>query len=450
MERVILVGLARNPKDRWRKVDALFELEALTKTAGGEVVGKFLQIKEKPSPRTLLGKGKIAELRQLCQKHQCDLLIFDEILSPSQIRNIRQETGVDVIDRRALILDIFALHARTAEAALQVEMAQLEYRLSMLTGKGITLSRLGGGIGTRGPGEKKLEEDRRRIRARIANLKKSLKEIDKERRMQRENRSNFFRISLCGYTNAGKSTLLNKLTNAEAKVSPELFSTLDPKTKVLEIEKNIKVLITDTIGFIRDLPPQLLASFKVTLDEIKESDLILHIIDATSEDLEEKIKVVEKTLEEIGAVKRIENTTVSNQGKENQRHFAKNIVRVFNKTDILFERLSRERLKKNYPNSVLLSALTGEGIKDLLRKIKEEMGPLIKTQQFTIPIARGDILSRIYEIGNVLSFTEVNGKYRLMVKGYVHSLNRLRKEIKRSIQSSSIGINTKNQGPNSQ
>ncbi|MEO0102304.1 MAG: GTPase HflX [candidate division WOR-3 bacterium] len=433
MERVILVGLARNPKDRWRKVDSLFELEALTKTAGGEVVGKFLQIKEKPSSRTLLGEGKIIELRQLCQKHQCQLLIFDEILSPSQIRNIKQETGVDVIDRRALILDIFALHARTAEAALQVEMAQLEYRLSMLTGKGITLSRLGGGIGTRGPGEKKLEEDRRRIRARISTLKKSLKEIDKERRMQRENRSNFFRISLCGYTNAGKSTLLNKLTNAEVKVAPELFSTLDPKTKVLEIEKNIKVLLTDTVGFIRDLPPQLLASFKVTLDEIKESDLILHIIDATSEDLEEKIKVVEKTLEEIGALKSIEDATIVNgQRKEGPRHFEKSIVRVFNKTDILFERFSLERLKKNYPTSVFISALTGEGIKDLLRKIKEEMRPLIKTQQFTIPVSRGDILSRIYEIGHVLSFTEVNGKYRLMVRGYAHSLNRLRKEIKRS------------------
>ncbi|MEO0116910.1 MAG: GTPase HflX [candidate division WOR-3 bacterium] len=424
MERVILVGLAKSPRERWRKIDSLSELEALTKTAGGEVVGKFLQIREKPSPRTLLGKGKIEELKQLCQQYQCHLLIFDEELTPSQMRNIRQETGVDVIDRRALILDIFALHARSAESALQVEMAQLQYRLSHLTGKGVALSRLGGGIGTRGPGEKKLEEDKRRIKARIAILKKSLKEIDKERHIQRESREKFFRIALCGYTNAGKSTLLNRLTNAGVKVSPELFSTLDPKTKTLEIEKRIKVLITDTIGFIRDLPPQLLASFKATLDEIREADLILHIIDATNEDLGEKIQVVEKTLEEIGAW-----SPSSGGAGKSERH----LVRVFNKIDILFERYLLERLKKNYPEAVFISALTGEGMEELFDKIKEKMKPFLKVQQFTIPIARGDLLSKIYESGNVLEMKELNGKYRVRVKGYLHFLNHLRKEIKSSL-----------------
>jgi GTP-binding protein HflX len=415
MDRVILVGLARSPKERWKKIDSLAELEALTQTAGGEVVGKFLQIKEKPSPRTLLGKGKIFELRNLCAQYQCNLLIFDETLTPSQIRNIRSECGVDVIDRRALILDIFALHARTAEAALQVEMAQLEYRASMLTGKGIALSRLGGGIGTRGPGEKKLEEDRRRIKHRISVLKRALAEIDKERKVQRESRSPFFRISLCGYTNAGKSTLLNRLTNAGVRVSPELFSTLDPKTNVLEIEKNIKVLMTDTIGFIRDLPPQLLASFKATLDEIREADLILQIIDATSEDLEEKIGVVEKTLKEIGI----------NLEEEDK------MIRVFNKIDLIFERQQIERLKKIYPSGVFLSALTGEGLEDLIERIKEKMRPLIKTSTFTFPITRGDIFSKIYSVGNVLSVNEAQGKYRLRVRGYIHALNRLRKEIKK-------------------
>jgi len=322
---------------------------------------------------------------------------------------------VDVIDRRALILDIFALHARTAEAALQVEMAQLEYRASMLTGKGIALSRLGGGIGTRGPGEKKLEEDRRRIKHRISVLKRALAEIDKERRVQRESRSPFFRISLCGYTNAGKSTLLNRLTNAGVRVSPELFSTLDPKTNVLEIEKNIKVLMTDTIGFIRDLPPQLLASFKATLDEIREADLILQIIDATSEDLEEKIGVVEKTLKEIGI----------NLEEEDK------MIRVFNKIDLIFERQQIARLKKIYPSGVFLSALTGEGLEDLIERIKEKMRPLIKTSTFTFPITRGDIFSKIYSVGNVLSVNEAQGKYRLRVRGYIHALNRLRKEIKK-------------------
>ncbi len=421
MERVILVGLAKTSKERWSKVDSLNELEALTGTAGGEVVGKFLQVKEKFSPRTLLGKGKIEELKQLCRQHRCNLLIFDEVLTPSQIRNIRQETEVDVIDRRALILDIFALHARTAEAALQVEKAQLEYRLSMLTGKGLALSRLGGGIGTRGPGEKKLEEDRRRIKDRIATLKKSLQEIDKERQIQRKNRHNFFLISLCGYTNAGKSTLLNRLTNAGVKVSPELFSTLDPRTKVFEIEKKTNVLITDTIGFIRDLPPQLIASFKATLDEIKEADLILHIIDATSENVSEKIAVVEKILKEI----------IGQEEKDK-------IIRVFNKTDILFERFSIERLKKNYPDSVFISAQTGERLKDLVQKIKEKMRPFVKTQRFIIPVAWGDIIAKIYSLGNVLSLKEVNGKYHLRVRGYLHFLRRLRKEIRSRNQSQRI------------
>ncbi len=411
MERIILVGLARSPKERWQKIDSLAELEALTKTAGGEIVGKFLQVRERPSPRTLLGKGKIEELRQLCREHKCDLLIFDETLSPSQIRNITQETGVRVIDRRALILDIFALHAWTAEAALQVERAQLEYRLTMLTGKGMALSRLGGGIGTRGPGEKKLEEDRRRIKERIAKLKEMLSEIDKERKVQRKSRGDLFRISLAGYTNAGKSTLLNKLTNANVKVAPELFSTLDSKTRAFEFEKNIKVFITDTVGFIKDLPPQLIASFKATLDEIREADLILHVIDAASEDVEEKIRVVEKTLREIGCGE-------------------KPTILVFNKIDIVFERNVIERLKKNYPEGVFISAVSGEGLPHLFKKIKEKMRPLIVTRQFTIPIARGDILSAIYNFGNVLSISEANGLYRLRVRGYSHLLDRIRSHLR--------------------
>ncbi len=416
MERVILVGLARSPKERWQKIDSLAELEALTKTAGGEVVGKFIQIREKPSPRTFLGKGKIEELRHLSQRYGCDLLIFDDVLSPSQMRNISQATGVGVIDRRALILDIFALHARTAEAALQVELAQLEYRLTMLTGKGIALSRLGGGIGTRGPGEKKLEEDRRRIKERISTLKSFLKEIDKERKVQRKGRGELFRISLAGYTNAGKSTLLNKLTNAGVKVAPELFSTLDPKTKPLEIEKNIKVLITDTIGFIKDLPPQLIASFKATLDEIKESDLILHIIDATNNDYSEKIQVVEKTLKEIGAISEYQEMP--------------KIVRVFNKIDIAFEKHIIQRARRDFPEGIFISARTGEGLDDLLKEIKRCMRPFIATRTFTIPIAWGDILAKIYKFGNVLSLREATGRYHLRVRGYVNFLDRLRKEIR--------------------
>jgi GTP-binding protein HflX len=411
MERVLLIGIAHSNKARWQKIDSLEELAALTQTAGGKVVEKILQIKKDFNSATLLGIGKITELTRLCRQHKINLLIFDDTLSATQIRNISDQTNVRVIDRTALILDIFAQHAKSAEAKAQVELAQLEHLRTNLVGYGTELSRLGGGIGTRGPGEKKLEEDRRRIRERISVLDKVLSKIDKERTVQRKNRQAYFKISLVGYTNAGKSTLMNQLTNAGVKVSPYLFATLDPNTKSLSLTKNITVFLTDTVGFIRNLPHELIASFRATLSEIKNADLILHVVDASEEDIESKINAVDNSLAEIGCRD-------------------KDILIIFNKIDRVFEPEVIKRLKRCYSTSVFISALTGEGIDKLklaiLDYIKQEL--VIKT--FTIPTLRGDLINRIYENGDVIRRVEKDTKITLTVKGYRPILQKLAQDIK--------------------
>lgn len=410
MEKVLLIGVARSSKERWQKIDSLEELQALTETAGGNPIEKLLQIRCKFNPATLLGKGKVLELRELAKKYKIDLFIFDESLTPSQIRNIEAITGVRTIDRTSLILDIFAKHARTAEAKIQVELAQLEYSLTMLTGFGLALSRLGGGIGTRGPGEKKLEEDRRRIRERIRILKKNLVAIDKARQVQRHKRNEFFKISLAGYTNAGKSTLFNLLTKSHLPVADYLFTTLDSNTKSFVLQKgnfSFPVFITDTVGFIKNLPHQLIASFRATLDEIRNADLILHIIDSTAHDIEAKIDSVEGTLKEIGV--------------------ARPVRLVFNKIDRVFENEVLLRLKRRYPDAIFISALTGEGIPKLKETLLKILGHNLKISQFTIPKDRGDLLSKLYSAGEVLKEVATDAKYSFKVRGYPIFLNALRK-----------------------
>ncbi|MEO0093222.1 MAG: GTPase HflX [candidate division WOR-3 bacterium] len=414
-ERALLIGVAQSNQERWAKIDSLEELAALTLTAGGVVVEKILQIRPKFNPAFLLGEGKIQEIKDLCRRHRIELLIFDDPLTPSQIRNIEMATGVRTIDRTSLILDIFAQHAKTAESKIQVELAQLEYRSTMLTGFGVELSRLGGGIGTRGPGEKKLEVDRRRIRERIAVLKKGLARIDKERWVQRKQRAPFFKIALVGYTNAGKSTLMNRLTNAGVKVADYLFSTLDPNTKVLALNRNLKVLLTDTVGFIKNLPHQLVASFRATLSEIKEADLILHIVDASVEDVTPKINAVEETMKAIGAT-------------------GKPTLLVFNKIDRVFEDEIIERLARAYPNSVFISSLTGEGIE----KLKDAVGQFIQshlvTKTITIPMERQDVVAKLYQVGEVIKRIEQNGRVKFKIRGYPAVLLRTKKEIDRLLR----------------
>ncbi|MCX7785488.1 MAG: GTPase HflX [candidate division WOR-3 bacterium] len=414
MERVLLIGVARSSVERWKKIDSLEELASLTQTAGGTVVEKILQVKKDLNPATLLGKGKIEEIRQLCHKHQIDLLIFDDPLTPSQMRNISEATKVRVIDRTMLILDIFAQHAKTAEAKTQVELAQLEYRRTNLIGLGTELSRLGGGIGTRGPGEKKLEIDRRRIKDRIDTLYRQLLRIDKERAVQRKKRQPFFKISLVGYTNAGKSSVMNRLTGAQVKVAPYMFATLDPNTKAFNLTKRLKVFITDTVGFIRNLPHELIASFRATLSETKEADLILHIVDASEENIEEKIQVVDNTLKEIGC----QNNS---------------ILMVFNKIDRIFEPKIIRRLKDKYPQSVFVSALTGEGFEKLKATIIEFMKSQLITRRLTISLKRGDLISKIYETCEVVRRIDKDEKATFTIRGYKPDLLKLSKEIEKSL-----------------
>jgi GTP-binding protein HflX len=333
--------------ERWRVIQSLEELSNLTWTAGGEVVESFMQIRPKFEPSTLLGIGKARELAAIGKQLQIDLLIFDTELSAAQIRNIEDIVGVRVIDRTTLILDIFSKHARTKEAKLQVELAQLEYRLPRLVGMGTEFSRLGGGIGTRGPGEKKLEVDRRRIKERISTLKKILKKIEHSKEVQRKRRVDIPKIAVVGYTNAGKSSLVNALTRARLITSEQLFSTLDSNTNVLFVPPKYKMLISDTVGFLKNLPHDLIASFHATLAEVLEADMLIHIVDATAEDVEEKIATVESVLAEIEADKKAS-------------------FLVFNKIDRLFDE-EKERYKRKFPKALFISAAKNTGL-DALRK----------------------------------------------------------------------------------
>lgn len=345
-ERVLLVAVVDSKTQRWRVIQSLEELASLTKTAGGVVIENLMQVRHRFNPATLLGTGKAQELAVISEQLEIDLLIFDGELTAAQIRNIEDIVRVRVIDRTTLILDIFSKHARTKEAKLQVELAQLEYRLPRLVGMGLEYSRLGGGIGTRGPGERKLEVDRRRIKERIATLKRMLKKIEHSKEVQRKRRVDIPKIAVVGYTNAGKSSLVNALTHSKLLTSEQLFSTLDSNTKVLFVPPKYKMLISDTVGFLKNLPHDLIASFHATLAEVLEADVLIHIVDATAEDLEEKIATVNSVLEELHAG-------------------TKHSVLVFNKIDRLFDE-ERERFERKYPRAMFVSAVKNLGL-DLLR-----------------------------------------------------------------------------------
>jgi len=405
--RILLVGVATSSRLRWAKADSLEELADLTGTAGGEVVERLIQVRPKLDPATLVGKGMVENLRSTCRRHHIDLLILDEELTPTQQRNLEDAIQVRVIDRAALILDIFALHARTAEAKIQVELAQLEYQRTRLTGFGVEMSRLGGGIGTRGPGETRLEVDRRKIEQRITALRKGLKKIDRERTVQRDRRSDMFRAVLAGYTNAGKSTLLNRMTLADVKVSDKLFATLDPNTKPWELARNVNVLVTDTVGLIRNLPTQLVASFRSTLSEVLEASLVLHVVDASDEQVDRKIDAVNDTLAEIGAGD-------------------KPVLMVFTKIDRVFDDTVLKRLSRSYARSAFVSGATGDGIEelkaDLLRRVEKGM----VTRTFTVPADRLDLVSMLHDSGRVVQEQESKGRRRLKVTGFKPSLARAR------------------------
>src|SRR5262245_27148988 len=335
MENAILVGY-----------NSLDELRELAVSAGARIVGEVVQHRQRPDPATYIGKGKVEELREAVVTEGVDVVIFDDELSPSQEKNLSESLDTKVVDRTGLILDIFARRAQTKEGKLQVELAQLNYRLTRLAGYSSHLSRLGGGIGTRGPGETKLEMDRRQIRHRISTLKREIEQIRKHRQLHRERRrrDQLPLVSLVGYTNAGKSTLFRALSKEDTLVSKRLFSTLDTLIRRIQFGKNFPILISDTVGFIRRLPHQLVSAFRATLEEVVEADLILHVIDVADADREQKRQVVLDVLKEIGA------------GDHP-------ILTVYNKADLLHVSTTVAS------DGVLVSAATGEGLPDLIGRI---------------------------------------------------------------------------------
>jgi len=393
-ERAVLVSV------RWGEVtpeeaeEGLRELRSLAETAGAEVVGVLTQARQKPDPATLLGKGKLEELREALSSCQADIVLFDQDLTPSQQRNLENETAVKVVDRTALILDIFAQHARSKEGKAQVEMAQLRYQLTRLTGRGVELSRLGGGIGTRGPGETKLEVDRRRINMRLRTLERELRDLTRVRRVKRKRRRRLAvpTFSLVGYTNAGKSSLLNALTAAGVKVEDQLFSTLDPTTRRIVLPGNRRAVITDTVGFIDHLPHQLVEAFKSTLEEVQEADVLLHVIDASAPDLHRKISAVEEVLEELGA---LEIPT----------------IQVLNKVDLLDEE-GKGELRRRFPGAVLTSTLSGEGLEELREKMSSRLAAS-RTMQLLLPHEKGELLALLYRSARVMEVRTDGDGYRV-------------------------------------
>ena len=388
---------------------AFAEFRELVAGAGAEVVAEVLQRRPKPDPATLVGKGKVEEIAAVAASSQATLILFDHDLSPTQLRNLEKALPVRVVDRTQLILDIFARHARSREGHLQVELAQLEYMLPRLAGRGATMSQLGGGIGTRGPGETQLETDRRRIQRRLLHLKRELEDVRRVRKQQRHRRAGVPvpTIALVGYTNAGKSTLFNRLTDAGVLASSRMFSTLDPKLRSLVLPSRRKVLLSDTVGFIRNLPHTLITSFRATLEEVEKADLLLHVQDCSSPQREQQEEEVEKVLKELGAM-------------------GKPILTVLNKVDLL---PAQER-SACAPGEwgAVVSAQTGEGVAYLVELIDRALiaDPVI-SGQFMVPQREGAVLAA-FEAGTLILKREFSGDFvDLSVEGPASLLGRYRR-----------------------
>lgn len=379
-ERVVLVGLYGPETTRFQAEEYLDELELLTDTAGGITIEKILQNKTHPDSSTYIGKGKLHELKRIMEEKKIDTVIFDDDLSPTQLRNIEHGTDAKVLDRSSLILDIFASRAKTAAAKTQVELAQLQYLLPRLTRYWTHLSRQKGGIGTKGPGETQIETDRRLIGRRISVLKDKLDKLSKQRTTQRKGREGMNRISLVGYTNAGKSTLMNALTETGVFAEDRLFATLDSTVRRHELE-NHSILLSDTVGFIRKLPHNLVESFKSTLDEVREADILLHVVDASSKMADEYIEVVEETLEELKATN-------------------KRTILVFNKVDKM-EAQQVADMKQRYPNAIFVSAEQRIGLRELERSIEDMIELDYDRHTLQIPVSKYKAVAFIHENATV-------------------------------------------------
>ena len=415
-EKAFLVGVILKGSSRVQIEEQLEELKFLADTAGADIIGKFTQNRSRPDPATFIGKGKAETIINQASELDCNLIIFNDDISPTQIKNLQKIAGetTKVIDRTGLILDIFTKHAKTKEAKTQVQLAQLEYFLPRLTRIWTHLERQMGGIGTRaGAGETQIEIDRRLIRNQIAKLKRELTAIEKQRKVQNNRRVNAFRIALVGYTNAGKSTLMNALTDADVLVQDQLFATLDTTTRKLEnIEVGIPVLLSDTVGFIRNLPHNLIASFRSTLGEIRDVDLLLKVFDATSDNIHEHIDTVEEVLKEMD----MPNKT--------------NII-VLNKIDAITDPQQLSGLKTRFKEASFISSLKNIGLKELSDRIEKTITSEFQKDVFHLSFKQTKLLDTIYTLTRVLKKKSDYNGIRLEVEGNRESLDKIRQIIEK-------------------
>lgn len=396
-ERSVLVGLARTPEERALLDESMQELCELVRSAGGDPVRLLTQERKDPDPAFLIGRGKLEQVRLAVFDDEADLVVFDDELSPAQQRNLEKALDVKVIDRNGVILDIFAQRARSSEGKMQVELALLEYRLPRLSGHGVALSRLGGGIGTRGPGETRLESDRRVLRRRISRIKEALNRLEERRRLHRQKRQSvpIPTISLVGYTNAGKSTLFNRLAAEKSLVSPRMFATLDPLVRRVGLPSGQEVLLSDTVGFIRKLPHMLVAAFEATLEETVEADLLLHVIDASDHSWPRLRTAVRQVLEEIGAG-------------------GVPVLEVYNKMD----RVGSDESVGIPAGGIMASARTGDGMPGLLERIERVISEDYVSVTLLVPFDRGELIPALRERGKVeeTTYSEKGTEVRLQLR----------------------------------
>ena len=410
VERAMLIALDTKVYSKEVVEEHLAELEELADTAGAETVFKIIQSKARMDSAYYIGKGKAEELAQLVELNDINIIIFDDDLTPVQVRNLSDLFKRKVLDRSGLILDIFASRAKTKEAKTQVELAQLQYLLPRLTRAWTHLSKQYGGIGTKGPGETQIETDRRVIRTRISHLKEKLTEIESHRTKQSAGRKNTTRIAIAGYTNAGKSTLFNLLTSADVFAEDKLFATLDSTTRTLDVHETEKILLSDTVGFIRKLPPQLVASFKSTLSEVREADIIFHVIDISHPFYEDHLKIVEDTLKEFG----------SNNKK---------VVRIFNKVDLVKDKAKIDFIRNTHKDSVMISATRGINISSLKSILNEIIEDNFVEAKIILNVSESKKVSQIHSLAEVLKIQYDEDEIKIHCKTSKQNADKIKKII---------------------